>query len=48
MSGVLTILGVVLKQHKVFVRMKDRLNTLWFHHCEEKKEPYIPLENGSH
>lgn len=45
--GVLAILGITLNQHKIFVRMKDRLNVLWFHHCKSKDEPFTALENGN-
>lgn len=44
--GIFGIGGMLLREHKVFVRMKDRLNTLWYHHCVEKKEPYVSLDNG--
>lgn len=44
--GVFSILGVVLKQHKIWVRLKDRVNTLWSDRCEKKNELYVPLENG--
>jgi hypothetical protein len=40
------ILGILLNQHKVFIRMKDRLDVLWHKHQEEKGEPFIPLDNG--
>lgn len=41
-----TVLGVVLKQHKVWIRLKDRMNTLWRKHCEKTGDPYVPLDNG--
>lgn len=46
LGGIVTILGVLLKQHKVWTRMKDRCNTLWAKHCMETKELFIPLDNG--
>lgn len=46
LTGVCTIIGMLVHQHKVWVRMKDRINTLWYHHCVTKSEPYVPLDNG--
>jgi hypothetical protein len=43
---VTAILGFTLKQHKVWIRMKDRMNTLWHEHTKKTGEKYIPLENG--
>lgn len=45
-GGVITIIGIMLREHKVFVRMKDRLNTLWHDRCKVKGDDYVPLENG--
>jgi len=45
-GGVLLLLGIALKQHKVWVRMKDRMNSLWRSYCKEHDEHYVPLENG--
>lgn len=42
------ITGLLLKEHKVWVRLKDRANTLWHDRCREKGDDYVPLENGSH
>lgn len=41
-----TMLGFILRQHKIWTRMKDRLNTLWHHHCKVSGDEYSPLENG--
>ena len=43
---VTTLVGFALKEHKVWVRLKDRMNTLWAQHCEKTGDKYIPLENG--
>lgn len=45
-AGIFAILGIVLHQHKVFVRMKDRLNVLWRKHLTDagRPEEYVPLE----
>lgn len=40
------VFGILLQQHKVFVRMKDRLNTLWFRHCQDTGDRFEPLDNG--
>jgi hypothetical protein len=46
-GGIMLIAGILLHQHKVWTRMKDRLNDLWQEYCSEKKIPYVPLDNGS-
>lgn len=40
------VLGILLNQHKVWIRVKDRVNTLWQDYCDHKKVPFIPLDNG--
>lgn len=42
----IVMLGLLLNQHKVWVRMKDRLNQLWRRHCNANGDEYTPLENG--
>ena len=38
--------GPILREYKIWSRVKERVNTLWFHRCEQNGEPYVPLENG--
>lgn len=45
-TATLGVLGILLKQHAIWTRMKDRLNSLWRKHCKEIGEEYVPLENG--
>ena len=45
-GGILAILAILLKQHKVWVRMKDRMNSMWRAYCKEHDQDYVPLENG--
>jgi len=40
------LISLVLSQHKIWVRMKDRLNSLWYEHCKSKNEKFVSLENG--
>src|SRR5579859_2476866 len=47
LAGVLALLGMALQQHKVWVRLKDRVNSMWYRHCRDTGEKYIPLENGN-
>jgi hypothetical protein len=47
LAGMLFIIGILLHQHKVWTRMKDRVNNLWQEYCGEKDIPYVPLDNGS-
>ena len=46
LAGIVCIIGILLKQHKVWIRLKDRMNSLWRKHCKEIGEEYVPLENG--
>lgn len=45
---VIFIAGLVLREHKVYVRVKDRLNTLWHDRCRAKGDDYVPIDNGAH
>lgn len=46
LAASLAVLGIILKQHKVWVRMKDRVNQLWYSHCKTTGDKYESLENG--
>lgn len=46
LGAVLIVLGWIFKNHKIVVRGKDRLNTLWYRFCQQTQQPYSPLENG--
>lgn len=48
LGGIVLILGLLLKQHKVWIRMKDRVNSMWRKHCHDNNEYFEPLENGRH
>lgn len=38
---------IFLKNHRLFIRFKERMNDLWWDRCGIKQEPYTPVENGS-
>ena len=38
----------ILTQHKIWVRMKDRVNTLWASHCEKTGDRFISLDGNGH
>lgn len=46
LTGVFAVLTILLREHKVWVRMKDRINTLWHRHCKETGDAFVPLDNG--
>lgn len=46
LAGIVVLLGFSASQHKVWVRMKDRINALWFKHCKDTGERFEPLDNG--
>jgi hypothetical protein len=46
LAGVVGLLGVALREHGVWVRMKERLNTLWAKDCKSTGAPYEPVEGG--
>ena len=48
LASTLTIIGILLKEHKVWIRMKDRLNQLWMDRCKAKGDDYVALGNGDH
>jgi hypothetical protein len=45
-AGMIFVITLLLRQHKVWTRVKDRLNTLWHDRCRAKGDDYVPLENG--
>jgi len=45
-AGVFTLIGFALKQHKIFVRIKERLDHVWSDYCHKHKIRFVPLENG--
>lgn len=44
---ILVVGGIFLKNHRLFIRGKERLNDLWWDRCAKRQEPYTPVENGS-
>jgi hypothetical protein len=40
------ILGILLRQHKIWTRVKDRLDELWAEYCKSKGIRFKPIENG--
>lgn len=46
LGATLVILAWIFKNHKVIVRGKDRMNTLWYRYCQITQTLYAPLENG--
>jgi len=45
-GGIIFIAGILLREHKVWIRIKDRINQLWKDRCDERGDNYVPLENG--
>jgi hypothetical protein len=39
--------GAFLRNHKLIIKAKQRLNDLWWDRCADRQEPYQPIENGS-
>lgn len=48
LAASVAMLGLLLNQHKIWVRMKDRLDELWRRHCKVTGDDFKPLENGKH
>ena len=36
----------VLRELKIYGRMKERVNQLWRRHCAQTGDEFVPLENG--
>lgn len=45
-AGVVTILAILLRQHRTWVRVKDRINQLWFRHCDDTGDRFTPLDGN--
>lgn len=43
---VLAMAGKMLLEYKVYGRIKERVNELWFNYCGERQKLYTPVENG--
>ena len=46
LTAVLAVLGFTFAQHKIWVRMQDRLNAVWHEYCDRHNIPFEKLENG--
>ena len=46
LGGVVTLLGFAMRQHKVWIRMTDYVNTLWSDRCKERGDRFVSVENG--
>jgi hypothetical protein len=44
--GIFSILALLLKQHKIWTRIKDRLDQLWADYCEAHGIKFTRIENG--
>jgi hypothetical protein len=43
---ILTFQAMILREHKVWVRLKDWVNDLRREYCVKHGIPFVPLENG--
>lgn len=48
LAATLAVLGVVLAQHRVWTRMKDRINDMWKEYCDSKKIRFTTLDENGH
>lgn len=46
LAGIFGILAILFKQHKVWVRLKDRVDALWADYCRAHGIGYKAIENG--
>jgi len=44
---VLGLAGAALREYRVYGRIKERVNELWFNYCGERQKLYTPLDNGA-
>jgi hypothetical protein len=44
----LLLLAPLLKQYKIWNRIKDRVNTLWQKHCEKTGDRFVSLDGNGH
>lgn len=48
LTASLAILCILLREHKVWIRLKDRLNQLWKDRCDSRGDNYFPLDENGH
>lgn len=46
LGAVVIILGLILKEHKTYTHIKERVNQLWYHHCVKSGDKYESVDNG--
>jgi len=46
LGGICAILLLLFNQHKIWVRMKDRVNELWREYCERHETVFISLDGN--
>jgi len=44
---IMGIVVVIAREYKVYGRIKERMNELWFNYCGERQKLYTPIENGT-
>ena len=44
LTGIVALLALALDKHAIYLRIKERLDTLWRDRCIEKDEEFVPLD----
>lgn len=47
LGGIIAILGILAYQHKIYIRVIDRLDQVWADYCDNHKIKYTQIKNGS-
>ena len=45
LAGIIGLLVFIFNQHKTIIKMKDRMNKVWFEYCKEHKIPYDSVDD---
>jgi hypothetical protein len=46
LASSIAVLGLLLNQHKIWIRLKDRVNDMWKDYCDAHDIPYTKIDNG--
>ena len=48
LATTVAILTILLNQHKIWVRLKDRVNDMWADYCASHDIPYTKIDGNGH
>ena len=44
-TAIVSLIAFIFQQHKSIIKLKDRMNKMWFQYCKEHKIPYDSIDD---